>query len=49
VIEATEEAILNSMLAAQTMTGYRGVTVHALPVERLLEVLRAGWSPLTSA
>jgi D-aminopeptidase len=47
VIEATEEAILNSMLAAETMTGHRGVTAHALPVDRLLEILRQGWSPLT--
>jgi D-aminopeptidase len=47
VIEATEEAILNSMLAAETMTGHRGVTAYALPVDRLLEILRQGWSPLT--
>ncbi len=46
MIEATEEAILNSMLAAETMTGRGGVTAHALPVDRLLEVLREGWSPL---
>jgi len=46
VIEATEEAILNSMLAADTMTGSGGVTVHALPHDRLLEVLQEGWSPL---
>jgi D-aminopeptidase len=38
-IEATEEAILNAMLAAETMTGQGGATVHALPHERLLEVL----------
>ncbi len=30
-IEATEEAIYNSLCMAETMTGYRGVTVHALP------------------
>ncbi|WP_081416858.1 P1 family peptidase [Arthrobacter castelli] len=30
-IEATEEAILNAMLAAETMTGADGVTAHALP------------------
>jgi D-aminopeptidase len=38
-IEATEEAILNSLLAAETMTG-NGVTFHALPADRLLEILR---------
>ncbi len=49
VIEATEEAILNSLLAAQTMIGRNGVVAYALPADRLLEVLRAGWSPLVSS
>ncbi len=31
-IEATEEAILNSLLQATTVTGYRGVTVEAIPL-----------------
>ena len=35
-IEATEEAIYNSLCMAKTMTGYRGVTVEALPF-RFLE------------
>lgn len=38
-IEATEEAIYNSLCMAETMTGYRGRIVHALPlgeVERLM-------------
>jgi D-aminopeptidase len=39
-IEATEEAILNSMLAAETMTGRDGITFHALPHDRLIEVMR---------
>ena len=30
-IEATEEAIVNALLAAETMTGRGGATVHALP------------------
>ena len=38
-IEATEEAILNSLFMAETMTG-NGVTVEALPVEAVLELLR---------
>ena len=39
VIEATEEAIYNSVFRATTMTG-RGHTVEALPLDRVLEVLR---------
>lgn len=39
VIEATEEAIYNSLFRAQTMTG-RGRTVPALPLDRTLEILR---------
>ena len=37
---ATEEAILNAMLAAETMTGKDGLYVPALPHERLQEVLQ---------
>ena len=33
-IEATEEAILNALLAAETMTGRDGITAHALPHDR---------------
>jgi D-aminopeptidase len=40
VIESTEEAILNAMLAADTMTGRDGNTVHALEPQLLVEVLR---------
>ncbi len=40
VIDATEEAILNALLAAETMTGRAGNTVYALPHELLLEALR---------
>ena len=39
VIEATEEAIYNSLFRATTMTG-RGRTVEALPLDRTLEILR---------
>jgi D-aminopeptidase len=39
VIEATEEAIYNSLFQATTMTG-RGRTVEGLPLERTLEILR---------
>ncbi|HQY26905.1 MAG TPA: P1 family peptidase, partial [Thermoflexales bacterium] len=40
VIEATEEAIYNALFMARTMTGRGGRTVEALPVERVLEMLR---------
>ncbi len=39
VIDATEEAILNAMLAAETMSGRRGNTVYALDGELLREAL----------
>ena len=39
-IDATAEAILNAMLAAETMTGANGFTVRALPHDRLLAALR---------
>ena len=39
-IEATEEAILNSLVAAETMVGRDGITFHALPHDRLVEVMR---------
>jgi D-aminopeptidase len=39
VIEATEEAIYNSLFAAETMTG-NGKTIEALPLDRTLEILR---------
>lgn len=39
VIEATEEAIYNSLFRAETVTG-SGKTVEALPLERTLEILR---------
>jgi D-aminopeptidase len=39
VIDSTEEAILNAMLAAETMTGRDGNTVYALDPELLREAL----------
>ncbi|MCU0633433.1 MAG: P1 family peptidase [Gemmatimonadaceae bacterium] len=38
--QATEEAILNALLAAETMTGADGLRLHALPHERLLAALK---------
>ncbi|MEX2542017.1 MAG: P1 family peptidase [Trueperaceae bacterium] len=40
-VEATEEAVINALLAAETMTGLNGVTYHALPHRRLQQVLRS--------
>jgi D-aminopeptidase len=39
VVEATEEAVTNALLAAETMTGRDGITAHALPHDRVLEVM----------
>jgi D-aminopeptidase len=38
-IEATEEAICNALIAAETMTGRDGVTAHALPHDALIEIM----------
>jgi D-aminopeptidase len=40
VADATEEAILNALCAATTLSGVDGHTAHALPHDRLQEVLR---------
>lgn len=39
-IEATEEAIVNAMVAAETMTGINGNTVSALPADQLRAILK---------
>jgi D-aminopeptidase len=39
-VQATEEAIVNAMVGAETMHGARGSVVTALPHEQLREVLR---------
>lgn len=39
-IEATEEAIINSLLAAETMKGKSGRMVEALPHDKLREILK---------
>jgi D-aminopeptidase len=40
VIEATEEAIVNALLAAETMTGRGGATAYGLDPEALVDVMR---------
>jgi len=39
VIGATEEAIVNSLVAGRAMTGYEGHSIEALPHERVKEIL----------
>ncbi|QMW02544.1 P1 family peptidase [Spirosoma foliorum] len=39
-IEATEEAIINSLFAAQTLTGDQGHTVEQLPVNKVVDLLK---------
>lgn len=39
VNEATEEAIINSLFHAETMTGRNGHTVEELPIEKVLEIM----------
>jgi L-aminopeptidase/D-esterase-like protein len=38
-VQATEEAIVNAMVAAETMTGINGNTKHAIPHERLKNIM----------
>jgi D-aminopeptidase len=40
VAEATEEAILNALCAAETMTGFKGRTVYELPLDELQRVMK---------
>ena len=39
-VQATEEAVVNAMVAAETMTGVNGHTVRALPHDQLREILK---------
>jgi L-aminopeptidase/D-esterase-like protein len=39
-IQCVEEAIVNSMVAAETMTGANGYTVKALPQDDLVRILK---------
>lgn len=40
VVEATEEAVVNSLFMAETTVGRDGNTLYALPIERTLALLR---------
>lgn len=48
-IEATEEAIINSLFHAKTMTGRDGHTVPALPVDKVLRLMERYGPPKTQA
>jgi D-aminopeptidase len=39
VVECTQEAILNALVAAKTMVGRDGVTAHGLDPERLRSIV----------
>jgi L-aminopeptidase/D-esterase-like protein len=39
-VDATEEAIVNALIAAETMTGRDGNTVHAIPHNKVKEILK---------
>ena len=39
-VQATEEAVVNAMIAARTMTGINDHTVVALPHDKLKEIMR---------
>jgi L-aminopeptidase/D-esterase-like protein len=39
-VQATEEAVVNALIAARMMTGIYGRTVFALPHDRLQQILR---------
>ena len=40
-VDATEEAIVNALFAAKTMTGRDGITAHELPIEAVRELMLA--------
>ena len=39
-IEATEEAVINSLVAAQTMTGRDGHKIEGLPIDKLVQIMK---------
>jgi len=39
-IEATEEAIINSLFAAETMTAKGNKKIEALPIQKVMEVMK---------
>jgi D-aminopeptidase len=45
-VEATEEAVLNALFKAETMTGINGNTVYAIPYDRLRQIMAKHGRPL---
>jgi D-aminopeptidase len=41
VVDATEESIVNALVAGETMVGYRGAKVHGLPHDRLQALIKS--------
>ena len=39
-VQATEEAIINALIAGETMTGFNGTTSSAIPHEQVVDILR---------
>jgi D-aminopeptidase len=39
-VEATEEAVVNALFSAETMTGYQGHVRHALPLDQVREIFQ---------
>ena len=39
-IEATEEAIVNSLFAAKTMTGFEGHKVESIPIDKVIDLMK---------
>jgi D-aminopeptidase len=37
---AAEEAIINSMIAAEPMTGHLGVSIESLPHDKLVDIMK---------
>jgi D-aminopeptidase len=39
-VDATQEAVVNALVAAETTVGRDGRTLHAMPIDRALEIMR---------
>jgi hypothetical protein len=48
-VQATEEALVNQLVASDTMTGANGATVYALPVDQLIRILRSHGQLVTAS
>jgi D-aminopeptidase len=47
VADATEESILNALCAAESMTGREGRVAHALPLDRMVDIVNRHRGPLS--